>query len=206
MDDCPAALKDGFGLSSSGIFIIMGAGAVQFRKIFVLGGARSGKSRLAQGLAERSGRRKVFLATAEAHDSEMTERIALHRAERGAGWETRDVPLDVPQALRACSDEEAVVVDCLTLWLSNTMFAGRNPSEAVADLADSIRAASCALVLVSNEVGLSLVPETALGRAFRDEQGRLNQRVAEACDAAVAMVAGCPLLLKPSSVADITLG
>ena len=178
---------------------------MHFRKIFILGGARSGKSRLAQGLVERSGRRKVFIATAESRDSEMSERIALHQAERGAGWETREVPLDLPQAIRACTADEAVVVDCLTLWLSNTMFAERSPSEVAADLVDSIRAAHCALVLVSNEVGLGLVPETALGRAFRDEQGRLNQRVAEACDAAVAMIAGCPLLLKPSPVADIAL-
>ncbi len=177
-----------------------------YRKILVLGGARSGKSHMAQSLVEKSGLNKVFIATAEPRDSEMAERIARHRIERGSGWRTLEVPLEMPEAIRACAEGEAVVVDCLTLWLSNVMCAGRDPDAATTTLCESIEAARCGLVFVSNEIGLGLVPETPLGRAFRDEQGRLNQRVAQACEAVVAMIAGCPLLMKPSTVADIALG
>lgn len=178
---------------------------MQFRRLLILGGVRSGKSRFAQELAEQSGRNKVFLATGEPRDDEMTERIALHRRNRGDGWMTVETPLELPTAIRERGEDEAVIVDCLTLWLTNILLAERDVRHAVAELEGAIREARCALVLVSNEVGMGIVPESALGRQFRDWQGKVNQAAAMTCDGAVFMVSGCPLLLKPAAVPEIGL-
>ena len=165
----------------------------------VLGGARSGKSAYAQHAAEaraaRRGGRLVFIATAEGLDEEMTERIARHRSERDGRWRTVEAPLDLPAALRELQPDEVTVVDCLTLWLSNAML---SDSLAVrrAALLTALSSCRAPLWLVSNEVGLGLVPETALGRRFRDEAGRLNQAIAAIADVAVLLVAGLPLALK----------
>lgn len=161
----------------------------------ILGGARSGKSRHAQAIAEGLGPRRLYLATAEAHDAEMAERIGRHRAERGAGWRTVEAPLAVPEAILA-ADADALLVDCLTLWLSNLMFAGRDPEAETGRLIAALDRAACPVVLVSNEVGMGLVPDTPLGRRFRDAQGRLNQRVAAAVPAVAFVAAGLPLRLK----------
>ncbi len=136
----------------------------------------------------------TYVATAEALDDEMRERIAHHRDRRDARWQTRDVPLDLPEALKGMRGP--VLVDCLTLWLSNVMLAGRDVEAETERLMAALAAAPGPLVAVSNEVGLGLVPETALGRAFRDAQGRLNQRVAAAADRVLFMAAGLPLSLK----------
>lgn len=174
--------------------------------LLVLGGARSGKSAYAQGVVERSGLQRVFLATAEAGDGEMAERIGRHRAERDGSWRTVEEPLDLPAALaREAGPGRAVLADCLTLWLSNLMLAGRDLGRETARLVSALRACPGPVVLVSNEVGLSLVPDTALGRAFRDAQGRLNAAAAGACGAAVMLVAGCPLILKPATGVDVRL-
>lgn len=169
------------------------------RRVLVLGGARSGKSRTAQQLAESASSERIYIATAQAFDDEMRERIARHRTERDESWRTVDAPLELPQAVQAqTAPRKSVLVDCLTLWLSNIVLAERDPTPETDRLIQAVRQAQGPLILVSNEVGHGIVPSTPLGRMFRDEQGRLNQRIAEACDAVVFVAAGCPILLKPS--------
>jgi adenosylcobinamide kinase/adenosylcobinamide-phosphate guanylyltransferase len=179
---------------------------IDCRAVLVLGGARSGKSRYAQGLAEAASRQRLFLATAEAGDEEMMARIARHRRERGAGWETREEPLELAAALKIEAQENrAVLVDCVTLWLSNLMIAGRDLDYEISALAKGLRNLNGPVVLVSNEVGLGIVPETPLGREFRDWHGRANQQLANACDAVVFLAAGLATLLKPVSRPDLRL-
>jgi adenosylcobinamide kinase/adenosylcobinamide-phosphate guanylyltransferase len=179
---------------------------VKCRAALVLGGARSGKSRYAQTLAEEGAAERLYLATAEAGDDEMTARIARHRAERGQGWQTLETPLELAAALRAEAREGRVVlVDCITIWLSNLILAGRDPSEFVAELAAVVATLHGPAVLVSNEVGAGVVPPTALGREFRDWQGRANQELARACGAVVFVAAGLPTLLKPAAQPDLRL-
>jgi adenosylcobinamide kinase/adenosylcobinamide-phosphate guanylyltransferase len=160
----------------------------------VLGGARSGKSAYAERLI---GARGLYLATSEAGDAEMAERIRKHRERRGPGWETVEEPLDVAGAL-ACntSADRPILVDCLTLWLSNLMAADRDVDGEIRMLTDRLSGLLTPVVLVSNEVGLGLVPSTPLGRAFRDHAGRVNQQIAAAADRVVFVAAGLPLTLK----------
>ncbi|MGU3536921.1 bifunctional adenosylcobinamide kinase/adenosylcobinamide-phosphate guanylyltransferase [Methylobacterium sp. A54F] len=166
------------------------------RLTLVLGGARSGKSAYAEALIERAPAPWLYLATAEIWDDEMAERVRLHRERRRAGWETRDVPRDLAGALAAAPGP--VLVDCLTLWLTNVMLAeGDVPAETEA-LCAACRVARGPVVLVSNEVGLGIVPENALARRFRDAAGRLHQRLAAEADRVVLTVAGLPLTVKPS--------
>lgn len=166
----------------------------------VLGGARSGKSAHAERLVLGLGLTPVYIATAEAHDAEMAERIARHRSDRaGRGWVTVEEPLDLAGVIgREASDGRAILVDCLTLWLSNLMLAGEPIADRQAALLAALAEAACPVVLVSNEVGLGLVPETPLGRAFRDAQGRLNQAVAAHAHRVLFVAAGLPLTLKPA--------
>ncbi len=161
----------------------------------VLGGARSGKSAWAEALL--AGGPALYLATGQALDGEMDERIRHHRARRGPRWTTVEEPLELTAALaRHASPDRPVLVDCLTLWLSNLMHAGRDADADAAGLCEFLAAPAGPVVLVSNEVGLGLVPETRLGRDFRDHQGRLNQRVAAICRRVVFLAAGLPLFLK----------
>ncbi|MEM9430439.1 MAG: bifunctional adenosylcobinamide kinase/adenosylcobinamide-phosphate guanylyltransferase [Pseudomonadota bacterium] len=166
------------------------------RHHLVLGGARSGKSGYAERLLRATGTRWAYVATAEAGDAEMAARIARHRADRGAGWETREAPLAVGGALRDLGAVDGVLIDCLTLWLSNLMAAGQDPEAAWDDLRPTLERLNCPAVLVSNEVGLSIVPENALARAFRDAQGRLNQSIAATVGHVTFVAAGLPLPLK----------
>lgn len=163
----------------------------------VLGGARSGKSRYALEQANAAGIHKVFVATAEALDEEMASRIEKHQAERDDQWSTIEAPLELAAAIENSGKDDCLVVDCLTLWLSNLMHAEKVVPDEVARLSEAIRSAQCELLLVSNEIGFGLVPESPLGREFRDEQGRLNQAVASTCDRVVLVAAGLPLVLKP---------
>jgi adenosylcobinamide kinase/adenosylcobinamide-phosphate guanylyltransferase len=166
----------------------------------VLGGARSGKSAFAEQLIGDSGLARIYLATATAGDDEMRSRIAHHRVQRGDGWTTVEEPLALVDALtREATLGRAVLVDCLTLWLSNLMLAERDFEMEARRLARFLNAAKHPVVLVSNEVGLGLVPETPLGRSFRDAQGRLNQVVAATVPNVVFIAAGLPLWLKRSS-------
>ena len=172
----------------------------------VLGGARSGKSTYAEKLVTgtlfgAAPRPAVYIATAEAGDVEMATRIMAHRARRGVGWTTIEEPLKLAEALegaqaRVESRGQPVLVDCLTLWLSNLMHAGADLDEATDALLQVLGDGGSPVVFVSNEVGLGLVPETPLGRSFRDAQGRLNMRVAERADRVVLMAAGLPLTMK----------
>lgn len=165
-----------------------------FRTALILGGARSGKSRYAEGIARAMGRDRVYVATAQAHDDEMARRIEAHVAARGDGWRTMEAPLDLTAALEAEGD--VLLVDCLTLWLTNLMLAERDPAAETDRLLASLKAATAPVILVSNEVGLGIVPDNALARRFRDAQGVLNQRIAEQADLVVFMAAGLPLVMK----------
>jgi len=168
-----------------------------FSHLLVLGGARSGKSRFAQGRAEALTGELVYLATAQAFDNEMRERIALHRADRGARWSTVEAPLKLAETITACSTPETVVlVDCLTLWASNLLLAEQDTAAATEGLVRAVSDARGPIILVANEVGLGIVPDNALARRFRDVAGRINQEMAAAADEVVMMFAGLPLALK----------
>lgn len=164
--------------------------------VLVTGGVRSGKSRVAEERLSRFPGPRTYLATAEAGDAEMAERIARHRISRGDGWRTVEEPLELVRALAEGSGP--VLVDCLTLWLSNLLHAGRDWELEAEALMHALPRLGRTVVLVSNEVGMGIVPDTPLGRAFRDAAGLLNQAVAAAADEAVLVVAGLPLVLKSS--------
>ena len=166
----------------------------------VLGGARSGKSAFAERLIAGTAATRIYLATATAGDDEMRERITHHRARRGGGWRTIEEPLTLVDALsREDHAGNAILIDCLTLWLSNLMHAGKDADAESRQLAALLRETRATIVLVSNEVGLGLVPETPLGRAFRDAQGRLNQVVGAAVSNVAFIAAGLPIWLKQQS-------
>lgn len=163
--------------------------------VLIGGGSRSGKSRQALALARSSGSRFAFIATGEAFDAEMSTRIARHRSERGPEFTTIEEPLDLDAALNKATEFDAVVVDCLTLWLSNLMHSDWDIDEATARVlhaASRLRQA----VFVTNEVGSGIVPDNALARRFRDEAGRMNQRFAEAAAEVYFMAFGCALRLR----------
>lgn len=167
--------------------------------VLVLGGARSGKSAYAERLVAESGLEPFYVATAEAGDAEMAERIERHRAGRDPRFKTIEAPDRLEDVMKAEAGEgRALLVDCLTLWLSNLIGRGADIEARAGALCETARKAKGLRVFVSNEVGLGLVPETALGRRFRDTQGRLNQQMAAAADRVVLMAAGLPLVLKGS--------
>jgi len=164
------------------------------RLTLVLGGARSGKSAYAERLIEAARTPALYIATAAAGDAEMAARIAAHQARRGSVWSTHESPLELAAALAAA--DRPVLVDCLTLWVSNLMHAGRDVAAEGERLADALAASRLPVVLVANEVGLGIVPDNALARAFRDHAGRLNQRVAEIANTVFFVAAGLPLRMK----------
>ncbi|MCT8997084.1 bifunctional adenosylcobinamide kinase/adenosylcobinamide-phosphate guanylyltransferase [Chelativorans intermedius] len=166
------------------------------RLTLVLGGARSGKSRHAEALVAACPPPWAYIATAEAHDEEMRARIAAHRARRGPQWRTREAPLALAEALAEVADGQPLLVDCLTLWLSNVMLAGHAVEEACRHLADALARPRGPWVVVASEVGLGIVPENALARRFRDAAGMLNQMVAARADSVELMAAGLPLKVK----------
>jgi len=167
------------------------------RRVLVLGGQRSGKSRYAEDLAIASGRAPIYLATATAGDGEMGERIAAHRARRGAPWLTVEEPLALGEAIaREAGDGFHVLVDCLTLWVSNLMAAGADIDAATDRLCAALTESRGDVTLVSGEVGLGIVPDNALARRYADALGSVNQRVAAIADRVVLVAAGLPLILK----------
>lgn len=164
----------------------------------VLGGTRSGKSRFAEKLVRESGLAPVYVATAEALDDEMAARIAAHRARRDAGWRLIEEPLRLADTLRAeAGPGRIVLVECLTLWLTNLMTAGRDTAREAAALAEAAARLEGPVVMVSNEVGQGVVPLDPMSRAFVDHAGRLHQTLAAVADEVVLVVAGLPLRLKP---------
>ena len=167
------------------------------RLTLVLGGARSGKSRYAESLVTALPAPWIYVATAEARDAEMAERIAAHQARRGAGWRTLETPRDVVGALTA-HGTTPLLVDCLTLWLANAVLASADVDAEIERLEAALTQAAAPIVLVANEVGFGIVPDNALGRRFRDLQGLLNQRIAARADRVVLVVAGLPLTMKGS--------
>lgn len=164
--------------------------------ILITGGARSGKSRHAEARARAFPGQPVYVATAEALDAEMTERITKHRARRGSEWIEREVPLELSQTLIETDGGGARLVDCLTLWLSNLLHAGNSWSQATAELANTLKHQRSPVVLVTNEVGLGIVPDNALARAYRDAAGTMNQTIAGVADEVELIVAGLPMKLK----------
>jgi adenosylcobinamide kinase/adenosylcobinamide-phosphate guanylyltransferase len=167
------------------------------RIALVLGGARSGKSRYAETFARGlKGERFFYVATGEARDEEMRERIAAHRAERWSGWQTVEEPLAPSSFIAQAKGGDVILVDCLTLWLSNLLLADRPVEKETAFLCETLNATSAFVVLVTNEVGLGIVPDNALARRFRDAAGRLNQEVATIAGRVVFLAAGLPLVLK----------
>ncbi len=163
----------------------------------ILGGARSGKSRHGEALIERQTGACIYIATAEARDAEMAARIEHHRARRGARWTTVEAPLDLVVVLqRATGPGRAVLVDCLTLWLSNLMGAGRDVADECARLIAALPGLGGPVVLVSNEVGQGIVPDNAAARAFVDHAGRLHQDLGARADHVIFMTAGLPADLK----------
>ncbi len=179
-------------------------------RTLVFGGARSGKSAYAERLAIASGKEVVYIATARAGDGEMASRIQQHQRQRPAEWLTVEEPLALADAvLRHCAPGRLVLVDCLTLWLSNLMFSGATDYPDVGEIAlpplfhqqrqqllQALESVEGDLLLVSNEVGMGIVPYGAISRSFTDESGRLNQAVAAACDRVAFVAAGLPLMLK----------
>lgn len=165
--------------------------------LLVLGGARSGKSRHAQQWVERNAGRLAYIATAEARDDEMAERIARHQGERGPRWQTFEAPFDLAQTIEAArSTHAAILVDCLTLWVSNLLLAERDIESEVGRLAIALKNCDVPIALVANEVGLGIVPDNALARRFRDEAGRCNQQLADLANEVVFVLAGLTMRLK----------
>lgn len=162
----------------------------------VIGGARSGKSRLAEALVRATGAPRLYIATAEAWDDEMRARIDRHRSDRGVGWPTLEAPRDLCAALGSAQAGQVVLVDCATLWLSNHLLTESDLEAESAGLAAALQACAARVVVVSNEVGWSIVPDNALARRFADAQGRLNQCLAAQADLVVAVMAGLPMVLK----------
>jgi adenosylcobinamide kinase/adenosylcobinamide-phosphate guanylyltransferase len=162
----------------------------------VVGGARSGKSAFAERLIIGSGRPRRYIATAEAWDDEMRTRIAQHQRDRAGDWITVEAPLDLPAALTSVQRGEAVLIDCATLWLTNQLLADNDLPAETERLVSCLAACPAPIIIVSNEVGWGIVPENALARRFRDEQGRLNQRLAAEAALVVTVIAGLPMVLK----------
>jgi len=174
------------------------------RLVLVGGGARSGKSAFALAKALALGKRRVFVATAQALDAEMHARIARHVRERGESFYTIEAPIDLPEAIATLRGIDVAVIDCLTLWLSNLLVNGRGESEIDADVTRLIRSLAEApfdVVLVTNEVGMGIVPESALGRRFRDVAGRVHQRMAATATDIYFAAMGCIVRLRPSPIA-----
>lgn len=171
--------------------------STRFRVTFVLGGARSGKSRFAENVAFQSGLDRHYLATSQIYDDEMRERVALHREQRGEHWTTHEEPMALVETLAGIqSDDRVILVDCLTLWVTNLMMAERDVSLESARLVDSLAAGAGHFIFVSNEVGLGIVPDNRMARQFRDHAGRLHQMLAAKANDVFFIAAGLPLKMK----------
>lgn len=173
------------------------------KSLLFFGGARSGKSERAEDVLvararEHGSGQKIYIATADVLDDEMASRVAAHQSRRDASWRTLDVPLELPEALkRRVKKDDFVLVDCLTLWLSNVMARGDDVNAVVGELLAAVEQSDACVMFVSNELGFGIVPENKLARAFRDQHGLLNQKIASVVDYVELVAAGLPLKLKP---------
>ena len=165
--------------------------------LLITGGARSGKSSFAEKQTLSYGAPVIYIATAKAYDQEMEKRIQIHKQRRGGEWLTVNDPIEIADTLIALDGQGVCLVECLTLWLSNLMFAEKDVSEATSSLIEAITARRDPVILVTNEVGSGIIPENELARRFRDEAGHLNQVVAEAVNEVYTCISGIPLKLKP---------
>lgn len=163
---------------------------------FVLGGAASGKSVVAETLIENSGLQQIYLATSRIWDDETQKRVDIHKSRRDAGWTTWDAPIDLPAMLAQAQPDQAILLDCATMWLTNLMMDELDVPAQVSGFLDALAQCPAPVVIVSNEVGQGIVPENALARHFREAQGRLNIRLAEQADVVIHVVAGLPMALK----------
>jgi adenosylcobinamide kinase/adenosylcobinamide-phosphate guanylyltransferase len=164
--------------------------------LLVLGGAASGKSKFAESRVLASGLLPIYVATAKAYDDEMKEKIKLHQSRRGPEWINLEAPLDLGPALATVTEKHACLIDCATLWLTNHLLAEHDICVRTEEILQAIGSARGPVVVVSNEVGQGIVPDNRLARLFREEQGRLNIRLAEAADSVVMVTAGLPMVLK----------
>ena len=169
---------------------------MQHHITLIIGGAASGKSLWAENYTLSATKRPLYIATAQPFDTEMEEKIAAHRARRTAQWELKEAPLDLVEALSGLTSESCALIDCLTMWLSNHLLADTPLEPLETDLLKALSICPAQLVLVTNEVGYSVVPENALARKFRTAQGQLNQKLAAAANKVVLVTAGLPLVLK----------
>ncbi len=172
----------------------------KIRSVLYLGGCRSGKSRLAEEFVVGTYSRPCYVATMiRGHDSELHARIEIHQKRRGDNWQLIEEPRELSRVLLSCSDADVILIDCLTMWLTNLLLADLSEQDIrqeVAALTDALKSCSASVVLVANEVGLGIVPDSALGRRFRDLAGLLNQQMAEVCQRVILVAAGLPLILK----------
>lgn len=166
---------------------------------FVLGGAASGKSAYAESLILNTRLTPIYIATAQVFDDEMSEKVSRHKQMRGTGWQTIEEPIAVADALATVSSRQAVLIDCATLWLTNIVLGEYDISAETSKLIDALRSCDGPIVVVSNEVGMGIVPDNALSRKFRNAQGALNQTIAAQADYVVSVMAGLPLVLKGAS-------
>ena len=164
----------------------------------VFGGASSGKSAFAEELVIGTKLKRAYVATAQAYDAEMESKIAKHKLDRGGDWATHEAPTNAPEVLRGVPSDQAILLDCMTMWLSNVMLNNEDTSDLVARMSEAIEGRQGPVVCVSNETGMGVVPDSELGRTFRDQQGRLNQQLAKQADLVVFVIAGLPLVLKGS--------
>lgn len=162
----------------------------------VTGGAKSGKSRYAEGIAKAPDGSAIYIATGQAFDAEMSERIAAHKVQRGAGWITVEEPIDLCGALTRTDGQDVRLVDCMTLWLSNVFLAEMDWQAALDEVLETLEAQQSPVVLVTNEVGWGIVPMSEVGRRYRDASGVMNQRIAAIADRVVLVSCGLPLMLK----------
>ncbi len=197
-DERPGGIDDAAGALVRDDGTTRGNKEMAMGHVLVLGGARSGKTGFAERLALRAGERPAYLATAEALDAEMAERVETHQRQRGRRFATIEEPLALGAAIvKAAPQHDVILVDCLTLWISNLIGTNQDVVEAVDGLIDTLASTpQTRVILVSNEVGLGIVPDNALARTFRDLAGAAHQRVAEICDDAYFVVAGLPMVLK----------
>ena len=163
---------------------------------FVTGGAASGKSTLAEAVARQRGKPKIYIATMQPYDDEMRAKLTKHQSDRGGDWTTIEAPIDVAPILENAQATDVILLDCVTLWLTNVLLAEQDVDAACDGLVNALVTCPCDVIVVSNEVGMGIVPDNALSRKFRNMQGKINQMIAARADTVLTVISGLPLVLK----------